>query len=164
MQYLEKINDTPNFSITALREEIRRDWMVGISKFKAYRALKLALEVINESHTEQYKHCYDYAVAISQWNLESTTIIHRECGFFKHMYVCLSTCRTRFLTWYRPIISVDACHLKGPYGGQLFCADANDANEDMFRISYAVCEKQCLVSWLWFLDMLVDDVGTFDPR
>lgn len=31
-------------------EEILRDKMVGVSKFKAYQELKLALEMINGSH------------------------------------------------------------------------------------------------------------------
>lgn len=79
------------------------------------------------------------------------------------MYVSLSACRTEFLTGCTPVIFVDACHLKGLYGGQLFCAIVKNANDDIFPMSYTVCENKYTTSWLWFLDMLIDDVGTFDP-
>jgi hypothetical protein len=37
-------------------------------------------------------------------------------------------------------LSLDACHLKREYGGQLLCAIGNDVNDDMFPIMYAVAD------------------------
>lgn len=90
--------------------------------------------------------------------------IHRYGGFFKRMYVHLEACRVGFLVGCRPIISVDACHLKGPCGGQLFCEVAMNENNDMFPISYAVCENECRASCICFLEMLLEDVGMVDTR
>ncbi|KAB1212768.1 hypothetical protein CJ030_MR5G011868 [Morella rubra] len=52
-QYLEKIKDIPQLTTTALIEEIWRDCMVGNFKFKVYRVLKLALEMVNGKHVEK---------------------------------------------------------------------------------------------------------------
>lgn len=147
-QYLEKIRDTLHLTTTVLIEEIQRDWMIGMSKYKAYRALKLALEGINRSHRKKYKHCYDYAAAVSKYNPESVAFVHKDMSFFKRMYVHLEACRSEFFSCCRPIISVHACHLKGPYGDQLFYAMAKDGNDDIFHISFAVCKNECRVSWV----------------
>lgn len=56
-------------------------------KCKSYQVLKLVLEVINGSHAEQYKHCDDYAIAISKYNPGNATIIDREMGYFKRMLI-----------------------------------------------------------------------------
>jgi len=60
----------------------------------------------------------------------------------------------------RPIVLVDACHLKGHLGGQLMCAIGKDGNNDMFPIAYAVVETKD--SWSWFLSILIEDIGSID--
>ena len=41
---------------------------------------------------------------------------------FQRFYVCFEACKTGFKNACRPFIGLDACHLKGSYGGQLIAA------------------------------------------
>jgi len=67
------------------------------------------------------------------------------------MYVSLEACKQGFLAACRPMISVDACLLKGKWGGQLHAAIARDGNDDIYLIAYAVCETETKDTWTWFL-------------
>jgi hypothetical protein len=57
------------------------------------------------------------------------------------------------------MICVDACFLKGKWGGQLHAAVARDANDDIFLIAYVVCEFETKETWTWFLRALLEDIG-----
>ena len=49
------------------------------------------------------------------------------------------------------IYRLDACHLKGPYGGQLIAVVARDPNEEYIPLAFAVVEAETYDSWSWFL-------------
>uniref|UniRef100_A0A2N9HNE0 CCHC-type domain-containing protein n=1 Tax=Fagus sylvatica TaxID=28930 RepID=A0A2N9HNE0_FAGSY len=78
---------------------------------------------------------------------------------FQRLYVCFEACKTRFKNVCRPFIGLDACHLKGPYGGQLIAAVGRDPNEEYFPLAFAVVEAETYDSWTWFLKLLDADVG-----
>jgi hypothetical protein len=59
---------------------------------------------------------------------------------------------------------LDACHLKGEYGGQLLCATGVDGNDDMFPIAYAVAEAKTRESWQWFIQLLLEDLCGVEGR
>jgi hypothetical protein len=63
------------------------------------------------------------------------------------MYICLDACIRSFKSGCRLILCLDACHLKGEYGGQLFCAISLDGNDDMFLIAYVVAEAETRELW-----------------
>ena len=50
--------------------------------------------------------------------------------YFERLYICLKGCKKGFMAGYRPIIGLDACHLKTKSGGQLITAVARDPNEE----------------------------------
>ncbi|XP_074361445.1 uncharacterized protein LOC141701712 [Apium graveolens] len=58
----------------------------------------------------------------------------------------------------RPLLGLDGCHLKGPYGGQLLAAVATDANDGMYPLAWAVVETENNDSWNWFLESLKSDM------
>jgi hypothetical protein len=62
------------------------------------------------------------------------------------MYICLDAYKKGFKHVCRPIISLDACHLKGEYECQLLCAIGKDMNDDVFPIAYAVAEGETRAS------------------
>jgi len=75
------------------------------------------------------------------------------------MYVPLVAYKQGFLAGCRLMICVDACFLKGKWGGQLHAAVGRDANDDIFPIAYAVCESETMETWTWFLWVLLEDIG-----
>jgi len=62
------------------------------------------------------------------------------------------------------MISLDGCHLKGPYMIQLLCAVGRDENDDMYPIAYAVVESECRDSWTWFMATLLDFLCPIEER
>ena len=66
------------------------------------------------------------------------------CGvpYFEKLYICLESCKKGFMAGYRPIIGLDACHLKTKSGGQLITAVARDLNEEYFPLAYVVMEAE----------------------
>ena len=74
------------------------------------------------------------------------------------MYISLDTCKKGFNNDCRPVIFLDAYHLKGDYGGQLSCAIGTDGNDGMFRIAYAVAEAKTRDLWEWFITILLEDL------
>ncbi|KAK9273792.1 hypothetical protein L1049_018602 [Liquidambar formosana] len=88
----------------------------------------------------------------------------RALPVFRRMYVCLEACKRGFVEVCRPIIGIDACHLKGPCGMQLMAAVGRDLNEQMFPIAIAIVEGETRESWEWFLEMLFSDIGLPSSR
>ncbi|KAI3468197.1 hypothetical protein Pfo_024860 [Paulownia fortunei] len=78
---------------------------------------------------------------------------------FSRFYVCFDALKKRFIPGCRPIIEVDGCHLKDPYGGVLLTAVGTDSNNNLYHIAYAIVCKECRETWKWFLIVLKKDLN-----
>jgi hypothetical protein len=65
-----------------------------------------------------------------------------------------------FLKGCRPIVGVDEWFLKGSFKGQLLYAIGRDGN-NMYPIAFAIVKAEVKDSWIWFLETLVSDLGTY---
>ena len=74
------------------------------------------------------------------------------------MYICLEACKRGFKFGCRPMLYLDACHLKGEYRRQLLCAIGVDGNDDTFPIAYDVAKAETRESWQWFIQLLFEDL------
>ncbi|XP_073220694.1 uncharacterized protein [Cicer arietinum] len=83
---------------------------------------------------------------------------------FERIYVCLEACKAAFANTCRPLIELDACFLKGEYGGQLIAAVGKDGNNQMIPIAYAVVEAETKDLWQWFLDLLLEDLNNVQHK
>ncbi|ONI28842.1 hypothetical protein PRUPE_1G164500 [Prunus persica] len=70
---------------------------------------------------------------------------------FQRMYICFGACKEGFKAGCKPVIGLDGCHLKSPYGGQLLSAIGLDGNNMTWVIAYAQLEMETKDSWIWFL-------------
>jgi hypothetical protein len=131
----------------ALREMIRRDYHVGMKLLSCHHAKRKTLEILDGIDGEQYKHTRKYANALLHWNQGCSPYIQRDGVFFQRMYVSLAACKQGFLAGCRLMICVDACFLKGKWGGQLHATVARDSNDDIFPIAYVVCESEIRETW-----------------
>ena len=61
---------------------------------------------------------------------------------FERIYVCIEACKTAFAYICMPLIGLDACFLKGEYGGQLMKAVGKDGNNQIYLIAYVVVEAK----------------------
>ena len=79
--------------------------------------------------------------------------------YFERLNICWAGCKKGFLAGHKPIIGLDACHLKTKLGGQLIVAIARDPNEEYFPLAVAVVEAKTKDSWTWFINLLLADIG-----
>ncbi|KAL9691146.1 hypothetical protein QQ045_011565 [Rhodiola kirilowii] len=128
-------------------ENSKADLEVNVSRMKCFRARQNALKIIDGSVSEQFKLLRQYCGALLKWCPGSTILLKTDGPHFQRIYICLDACKRGFLTGCRPIISLDSCHLKGHYKGQIHSAVGRDANENMFPIAWAVCEVESKETW-----------------
>ncbi|KAL9224742.1 hypothetical protein vseg_000751 [Gypsophila vaccaria] len=74
------------------------------------------------------------------------------------MYICLKGCKQGFLTYCRPFLGVDECHLKGTYPGMCLVAIAMDDNNNLYPVAWAIVEVENGEVWCWFLSLLMEDL------
>ena len=75
------------------------------------------------------------------------------------MFIALSASLVGFQTAIRPAICIDATHLKGRFGGVMFIAACQDANNQVFPLAYGWGDVECEDSWTWFLKELRKAIG-----
>ena len=59
----------------------------------------------------------------------------------------------------RPVVIIDAAHLKGEFKGTLFLAVGMDGNNQILPLAYGIGKSEDGESWTWFLSKLRDCVG-----
>ncbi|KAL0435862.1 UNVERIFIED_CONTAM: hypothetical protein Sradi_0294100 [Sesamum radiatum] len=124
-------------------------WKITAIKDQAYRAKRQALKKLERGPKYQYTRLWDYAEELRKTNLGSTVIlgIENENGEvrFNRLYVCFNALKQGFASGCRPIIGVDGCHLKGPYGGVLLTAVGIDPISNIYahQLGVAVVRHTC---------------------
>ncbi|KAL3529703.1 hypothetical protein ACH5RR_009025 [Cinchona calisaya] len=125
-KHMDRLIDDPKMKVKAIRRSVRREFGVFISNDQAYKTKWKALEQIEGNHQLHYKRIGNY------------------CEILRANTDC------------RPVIGLDACHLKGPYGGQLMHVVSRDGNNQMYPIAMAIVEAECKDSWMWFLKLMTE--------
>ncbi|KAL9680483.1 hypothetical protein QQ045_018362 [Rhodiola kirilowii] len=156
--YQDAFEDNTKWEIEAFQKHVRRDLNVDVSHAKCRRAKKLALEYLAGKVGDQYKIIREYCTALQKWNPGTSAHLTTEDRRFQRIYVCPNACKQGFVTGCRPIISLDACHLKGSFTGQIHSAIGRDGNDNMFPIAYAICEAETKETWTWFIQNLLSDI------
>lgn len=138
--------------------------MVEMFDSQSYRAKRKALQEIEGNHRQQYWKLWDYCEMIRRINPRSIALLKVErtlsntAPVFQRMFVVYEAQARGFVNCCRPIIGLDACHLKGPFG-QLMHVVGRDANDQMFPIAIAAVEAELKDSWVWFLENLLQVIG-----
>ncbi|XP_038721992.1 uncharacterized protein LOC120014142 [Tripterygium wilfordii] len=158
-KYLDHLRDAPDWDVVAFKKQVHRDHNIDVSKGQCYRAKRIAYNILQGTHVEQYRQLWDYCAAVLKCNSGSTLAVSCPNSIFENFYVCLEACKKGFKAGYRPLICLDGCHLKTKYGGHILAAVGKDANDNMYPIAYVVVQSECRASWTWFLTLLQDDIG-----
>ncbi|XP_012828496.1 PREDICTED: uncharacterized protein LOC105949723 [Erythranthe guttata] len=145
-------------TINAVHECNRKEWVA----YATSRAKQKAIEKSTGSNIEQYGLIWRYAQEIKKSSPRTTVRIKGSCETdqlkFKRIYICWDALRQGFLNGCRPIIFLHVCHLKSIYGGILLCAVGIDGNNGMYPFAYPVVEKEKRESWLWFMNLLKENL------
>lgn len=164
-EYEDEIRMNPTWPLSSFLKKVVNDWHYHVSIYAIWRAKKKALEKINGKHVDQYAKLWEYGNQLLKVMPESTIKLMTEDQEleggrkkFKRFYICLGPLKIGFKNGYRPLLGLDGCHLKGPYGGQLLAAVATDANDGMYPLAWTVVEAENNDSWEWFLQNLKQDL------
>ncbi|GKA68880.1 transposase, MuDR, MULE transposase domain protein, partial [Tanacetum coccineum] len=68
------------------------------------------------------------------------------------------TIRT-FLNYLRPVLMIDAAHLKGIYKGTNLVAVAMDGNNQIVPIAFGICKGETGPCWSWWMSVLKECIG-----
>lgn len=167
-KYLEIFLEDPTMPIRSFKKRVRREVKVYAHRQKLYRAKRKAIEMIQGNIHEQYPKLRQYCHEILKTNPGSTAVLKVQGPplyrhpRFQRIFVMFDAMKRGFLEGCRPVIGLDACFLKGPYGGQLMAAIGRDGNNQMFPLAFAVVEIECRESWSWFLELLMNAFGSAD--
>lgn len=164
-QYEDDIRMNPTWPLQSFLQKVVNDWHCHVSVFAIGRAKRKALEKIRGKHVDQYAKLWDYGNELLKAMPDSTIQLMTEDQEledgrkrFKRFYICLGPLKNGFRNGCRPLLGLDGCHLKGPYGGQLLAAVGTDANDGMYPLAWAVVEAENSDSWNWFLQLIKDDL------
>lgn len=164
-KYAERIRKNPTWPIPSLVETIESENTVKVNHQKAYRAKRIAVQMLEGNAAEQFKLLNSYAKEILNTNDRTTIkikvkpVVGSETEVkFNRFYICWGALKKGFLESCRLVRGLDGCHLKGPHGGILLTAVGIDANDCIYPIAYVVVEKEKKKTWLWFLELLGDDL------
>ncbi|CAI9264543.1 unnamed protein product [Lactuca saligna] len=126
------VESNPTIPIRALQEKLQRDYQVGLSKMKVFRARTEALNQVRGDYVGQYALLRDYVQELQKHNPDTTG----------------------FAAGRRDFLGLDGAFMKGPYPGQILSAMGIDGNNGTYPLAYAVVESESTNSWTWFLTCL----------
>ena len=172
---LKKVRRQPDIRLKDIQDAMHEKYVDDISAGKASRARGKAQEAVDGAYTAQFNQLWEYCDELRRCSPGSTILMKVHTyndgdlaaehdlaiglPYFQRIYICLEGCKKGFLAGCRPIIGLDACHLKTKTGGQLMCAVGRDPNDEYFPLAYAVVEAETKDSWTWFLNLLLADIG-----
>nr|GEZ77193.1 hypothetical protein [Tanacetum cinerariifolium] len=165
----ESIKPNPKIPLNAFKDQLQKQYEVGILKQKVFRAKKMAQERVEVNHKRQYAQLRDYCLELKNSNPNTTIKIEVEPPEdinnterkFKRVYVCLGPLKDGFKADKKDLLGLDGCFLSGSYPGWILTAVVVDPNNGIYPLAYAIVESENKDSWKWFLECVGDDLDLF---
>ncbi|PWA85581.1 transposase, MuDR, MULE transposase domain protein [Artemisia annua] len=133
---------------------------IDISYKKAWRGKQLALQATQGCPKVSYEQLPYYFHYLKLANEGTVTHIDTDDeGRFKQCFLAFGVAVRSFLRFMRPLLIIDAAHLKGRYLGTNLAAVAMDGNNQIIPIATGVTHGETGESWTWFLSKLKECIG-----
>ncbi|KAL3508263.1 hypothetical protein ACH5RR_027664 [Cinchona calisaya] len=164
--FSKELCDDPKWDLKGFKRTVKRRFKLHSSKYQIYRAKNHALAAIHGEHKEQFNRLRDYCATVMMKNPGSAAYVVSEVvalnanPIFKRMFIMFGAQKDGFVQGCRPVIGLDACHLKDKFGGHLMHAVGRDGNNQMYPLAMAWVESECKDSWSWFLETLTRHIGS----
>ncbi|GJT31020.1 mutator type transposase [Tanacetum coccineum] len=137
---IKSLATNPDIPVRAVQDQMQKQFEVGVSKMKAFRAKRIASDIMTGSYREQYSLLREYAQELINQNPGTTVRIDVQqepnpeslTRTFRRVYVCL---------------------------GALKQAVGVDTNNRIYPVAYALVEAESKASWCWFLNLLGEDLS-----
>jgi hypothetical protein len=109
-----------------------------------------------------FQYILPYVNKFNEINPNSTTTVEKTPGTecLKRIFVCPGI-MDRSLRHVRPIMSLDAAHLKSEWKGTLYVASVKTACDEIYPVAVAIMEQnENFDGWRWFLENLREALPT----
>jgi hypothetical protein len=141
------ISTKTTYTPSDIMNDMMNAYGVSMSYEKAWRSKEKALELVRGDPTESYGKLPEYLYMIEQTNPGSVTKIETyQDNKFKYLFMALGA-SIQGWKYCIPVIVIDATFLKGNYGGTLFTACTQDANNNIFILAFGVGDLETNDSW-----------------
>ncbi|XP_034202740.1 uncharacterized protein LOC117617471 [Prunus dulcis] len=112
------------------------------------------------SAEESYSLLPSYCYELERTNPGTLTYIETDAAdHFLYFFMSIGSCIRGFKSSMRPVIAVDATHLKCKYKGVLFVATAFDGNRNIYPVAFGIGDLETDAAWEWFLRKLHCAIG-----
>lgn len=157
------VNEKPHVSIAEIIKTIKDRFSYTVSYKKAYNAKQKAIAKEYDDWESSYSHLPRWMAAV-QFYLPGTIVEfmnkeyegdnrNNQKEFFHRVFWAFKPCIDA-LPYLKPVISLDALPLCGKYQGTLFIASAQDGDQSILPLAFAVVEGETVEAWSWFLGLL----------
>ncbi|GKB11392.1 hypothetical protein Tco_0845315 [Tanacetum coccineum] len=152
---IKSLATNPDILVRAVQDQMQKQFKVGVSKMKAFRAKRITSDIITGSYREQYSMLREYAQELINQNPGTTIQIDVQqepnseslTRTFKRVYVCLGALKQGFRACRMEILGLDGCFMSGPWPGQILTTVRVDANNGIYLVAYAIVEVESKTSW-----------------
>ncbi|GKD65185.1 hypothetical protein Tco_1307293, partial [Tanacetum coccineum] len=130
--------------VRAVQDQMQKQFKVGVSKIKAFRAKRITTGKMIGNFRDQYSLLREYAQELINQNPSTTVRINVQqepnpeslTRTFKRVYVCLGALKQGFRACGREILGLDECFMSGLWPGQILTAVGVDANNRIYPVAY----------------------------
>ena len=155
---MKKVRRQPNMKLKGIQDVVHEKFTLNITPGKASRAREKVREYIDGVHIQKYNQLWEYCEELRRASPSNTILMKVHTfnegdlaaemdliygvPYFERLYICLEGCKKGIMAGCRPIIGLDAYHLKTKSIEQLITAIARDPNEKYFSLAYAIVEAE----------------------
>ncbi|GKE17705.1 hypothetical protein Tco_1425282 [Tanacetum coccineum] len=141
---IKSLATNPDILVRAVQDQMQKQFKVGVSKIKAFRAKRITTGKMIGNFRDQYSLLREYAQELINQNPSTTVRINVQqepnpeslTRTFKRVYVCLGALKQGFRACGREILGLDECFMSGLWPGQILTAVGVDANNRIYPVAY----------------------------
>ncbi|GJR44628.1 transposase, MuDR, MULE transposase domain protein [Tanacetum coccineum] len=143
-----------------IQKDILEEYKIHISYQQAWRGKDYGIQQIRGSPYEAFEMLPYYCYNLEQKNEGTITRIKTdEKGVFEMLFIAIGASIRTFLNYLRPVLMIDAAHLKGLYKGTNLVAVAMDGNNQIVPIAFGICKGETGPCWSWWMSVLRECIG-----
>ncbi|GJU25089.1 transposase, MuDR, MULE transposase domain protein [Tanacetum coccineum] len=138
-----------------IQHDILLEYKTSISYQQAWRGKDYGLDQIRGSPYESFEMLPYYCYNLERKNQGSVTRIKTDDkGVFEMLFIALGASIRTFLNYLRPLLIIDAAHLKGTYKGTNLVAVGMDGNNQIMPVAFGICKGETGPCWSWWMLIL----------
>ncbi|XP_021821693.1 uncharacterized protein LOC110763249 [Prunus avium] len=159
--FKRKLKDSRTiYTPSDIMRDVKHNFGLTIHYSKAWKARELALLSIRGLAEEAYYILLAYCYELERMNLGTKTHIQTdENNHFVYLFMAVGACIRGFRSSMRPVIVMDATHLKSKYKGVMFVANAFNGNQNIYPLAFGIGDLETDASWPWFFTLLYEVIG-----